>query len=85
MQTPDVKKLFICPKCNDGVSGEEKSTELEVKGMSVMFQDTLSINVGCKECGTIWRTYIKASEVNGEVIYVKPDEKADEAPAENAN
>ena len=72
----NIKDAFICPKCAKEKGAENVNTELSIKGMNIMFDDTLSVVMECKECQTIWKAYVKAQDVSGEVLFVKPEENA---------
>lgn len=69
----NIKDAFICPKCAKEKGAENVNTELAIKGMNIMFDDTLAVVMECKECQTIWKTYVKAQDVSGEVLFVKPE------------
>ena len=75
----NIKDAFVCPKCAQDKGVENVNTELSIKGMNIMFDDTLSVIMECKECQTIWKTYVKAQDVSGEVLFVKPEEAAENA------
>lgn len=78
----NLRDAFVCPKCAKDKGIENVKSELNIKGMNVMFNDTLAVIMECKDCSTIWKTYIKAEDVSGEVLFIKPEEEKDaEAPA----
>jgi uncharacterized Zn finger protein len=66
----NLKDYFICPKCAKDKGLEQANTEINIKGMNIMFNDTLSMIFECKDCGTIWKSYIKAMDASAEVLYV---------------
>lgn len=74
----NVRDVFICPKCAQEDKTEVNSGKgsLIIKNMGTMFDDTVTITMECKDCGTIWKTYLKASDFTTEVLYV-PNPEAD--------
>ena len=78
----NIRDTFICPKCSIEKGAENVNTELSIRGMNIMFDDTLSVVMECKECQTIWKTYVKAQDVYSEVLFVKPEETEETADAD---
>ena len=66
----NLKDYFICPKCAKDKGVEQVNAEVTIKGMSIMFNDTLAMIFECKDCGTIWKSYVKAADASAEVLYV---------------